>query len=129
MARSIWKGPFVEGYVLKKAEKEKTAYQMRFIKFLGKSLSSIEGDIRKFTNEKNRLEKAFPNLEKEISKLSNELKDKDVQDAREKSELFRAEINDINEEIKALEQEIEEPVKPERPTPAKPDKPPPPAPP
>ena len=69
---------------LKKAEKEKTAYQMRFLKFLGKSLSSIEGDIRKFTNEKNRLEKAFPNLEKEISKLSNELKDKDVQDAREK---------------------------------------------
>ena len=81
---------------------------MSFLKFLGKSLSSIEGDIRKFTNEKNRLEKAFPNLEKEISKLSNELKDKDVQDAREKSELLGAEINDINEEIKALEQEIEE---------------------
>ena len=32
MARSIWKGPFVDGYVLKKAEKAKTGGKSEVIK-------------------------------------------------------------------------------------------------
>ena len=32
MARSIWKGPFVDGYVLKKAEKAKAGGRAEVIK-------------------------------------------------------------------------------------------------
>ena len=34
MARSIWKGPFVEGYVLKKAEKARNSGKNEVIKIL-----------------------------------------------------------------------------------------------
>ena len=34
MARSIWKGPFVEGYVLKKAEKVRESGKNEVIKIL-----------------------------------------------------------------------------------------------
>ena len=41
MARSIWKGPFVEGYVLKKAEKAKESGRNEVIKIWSRKSTSL----------------------------------------------------------------------------------------
>ena len=53
MARSIWKGPFVEGYVLKKAEKVRESGKHEVIKIINKlhnkQLIKVKKMLKEFT--------------------------------------------------------------------------------
>jgi small subunit ribosomal protein S19 len=44
MARSVWKGPFVDGYLLKKAEKSRESGRSEVIKIIGLTFGVYNGN-------------------------------------------------------------------------------------